>query len=273
MSEAGCDAGRQLGAHPLGARGAHHGDERAVDEGGSGLAVGDDELVHVGRHSGGLDGLVEERRAGQRGQRSQLGRLPDHRVAAHERDHRVPGPDRGREVEGGDDGHHSTRVPRLHEAVARSLRRHRAALELARQSDGEVADVDHLLDLAQRLRRDLAHLDRDEHPEVLLVLLQEPAVRLDQGAALRCRHAPPAEEGGMGALDRGLDLLRVRRSDLEEIGAIDGGAGPQAQAAHSRRIDAAGGEGALGQGGQVVGGHARSLPCGGLTADIRSPGW
>ena len=36
------------------------------------------------------------------------------------------------------------------------------AIELARKTDGEVADVDHLLDLAEALLDDLAALDRDE---------------------------------------------------------------------------------------------------------------
>ena len=40
-----------------------------------------------------------------------------------------------------------------HHPVARSLRRDREAVELARQADREVADVDHLLDLAERLRQ------------------------------------------------------------------------------------------------------------------------
>ena len=43
------------------------------------------------------------------------------------------------------------RVPHLHQAVARPLGRDGPAVELAREADGEVADVDHLLDLAQAL--------------------------------------------------------------------------------------------------------------------------
>ena len=45
------------------------------------------------------------------------------------------------------------RVPGLHQPVARALGRHRPAVQLPRQADGEVADVDHLLDLAAAPRR------------------------------------------------------------------------------------------------------------------------
>ena len=42
---------------------------------------------------------------------------------------------------------------------------HGQAVELARETDREVADVDHLLDLAQALGQDLAHLQRDQPAE------------------------------------------------------------------------------------------------------------
>jgi hypothetical protein len=61
------------------------------------------------------------------------------------------------------------RVPLLVHAVQRSLAVHREAVELAREADGEVADVDHLLHLAEPLGEDLPHLERDEPSERLLV--------------------------------------------------------------------------------------------------------
>ena len=41
---------------------------------------------------------------------------------------------------------------------------HRLAVELARETDREVADVDHLLDFTLALGEDLAHLEGDERP-------------------------------------------------------------------------------------------------------------
>ena len=58
-------------------------------------------------------------------------------------------PDRDREVEGRDDADHAERMPRLHHAVPGRSDGDGQAVELARQADREVADVDHLLHFAQ----------------------------------------------------------------------------------------------------------------------------
>ncbi len=127
-------------------------------------------------------------------QQRRLGRLPDHGVAGHQGERGVPGVDRDREVEGGDDADHAQRVPGLHQPVARPLRGHGLAEQLARLTDGEVGDVDHLLHLAERLGGDLADLGGDQRGQILLVLGQQLAPALDQLAAHRCRHLPPGGE-------------------------------------------------------------------------------
>jgi hypothetical protein len=63
----------------------------------------------------------------------------------------VPRPDRDGEVEGADDADDAQRMPGLHHPVLGPLGGDGEAEQLARQADGEVADVDHLLDLAQAL--------------------------------------------------------------------------------------------------------------------------
>ena len=129
----------------------------------------------------------KQRHAGERGQRRALGRLPDHGVAADERERGVPAPDGDREVEGADHGDRAERMPRLGEAVAGALRRDRAAVELPREADGEVADVDHLLHLAEPLLRDLPDLERDERAERLLLAAQLLAEQAHELAAVRRR--------------------------------------------------------------------------------------
>ena len=52
---------------------------------------------------------------------------------------------------------------------------HRLAIELPGQSDRELADVDHLLDLAECLRDNLSGLDGHQFGEILLVLRQQLA--------------------------------------------------------------------------------------------------
>ena len=175
-------------------------DQRLPDVGAA-----DQHLRDVGRGAQLGDRPRQGRGAGQRGQRGELRGLPDHRVAADQRDGGVPRPHRGREVEGADHADDAERVPGLHQPVAGPLGGHRPAVELARQPDREVADVDHLLDLAARLGGDLADLEADQRGEVVLVLGEQLGPPLHQSAP----------RAGAGTLrhceERGLRALRRRR--------------------------------------------------------------
>ena len=91
--------------------------------------------------------------------------------------------------------------------MVRTFRRDRQAVELARQADGEIADVDHLLDLAEALRQDLARLDRHEHGEVVLVRPELLAELADDGAALWARHRAPGGRRGAGAIDGTVEIV------------------------------------------------------------------
>jgi len=147
-------------------------------------------------------GACEDRLAGECRQRRLLRRLPHHRIAAHQRQRRVPRPHRDGEVEGGDDADDAERVPGLHHPVAGPLGGDGEAVQLPRQPDGEVADVDHLLHLAQPLRGDLADLDGDQAAEIGLGRAQLLAEQPHQLAAPRRRHQPPRPEGRLRRLDR-----------------------------------------------------------------------
>src|SRR4029078_7099320 len=125
-----------------------------------------------------------------------------HRVASEKRERGIPAPHGDREVEGADQGHRPERVPRLREAVTRTLRGDRLPVELARQPDREVADVDHLLDLPEALLRDLPALEGDERAERLLLAAQLLAEQPDELPAAGARSvaaqpdAPRAAGGG-----------------------------------------------------------------------------
>ncbi len=153
-------------------------------------------------------GLGDQRLAGQRGEQRLLRRLPHHRVAADEGQRGVPRPDRDREVERADHADDPERVPLLHHPVARALGGDRQAEQLARQADREVADVDHLLDLAEALGADLAGLDGHQRAEVVLVLAQQLAELAHQRAADRRRDAAPLVEGVLCRADDRCDLGR-----------------------------------------------------------------
>ena len=104
-------------------------------------------------------------------------------------------------------------MPGLHHAVRRPLGGDGEAVDLPRQADREIADVDHLLDFAEPFGGDLAGLDRHQPAELGLALAQLVAEQAHQLAALRRRHMAPFEEGGVGAADGGRDILGAGLGD------------------------------------------------------------
>ena len=112
--------------------------------------------------------------------------------------------------------------------MTRALRGDRAAVELARQAHREVADVDHLLHLAEPLLRDLPHLERHEltkgalfTPELLTEKPHELAPVWPRQIApdqKRCGRAP--DRGvGRGSVDIELHPPRVPYLETIRSGA------------------------------------------------------
>ena len=108
---------------------------------------------------------IEDGLGGEGGEGSFLGGLPDHGVAADEGEGCVPAPDGDGKVEGGDDADDAERVPGFHHAVAGAFGGNGEARELAGETGGEGADVDHLLDFAVAFGEDFAGFDGDEAAE------------------------------------------------------------------------------------------------------------
>ena len=150
---------------------------------------------------------------GDAAQRHQFARLPDHGVAADGGNRRIPRPDRHGEIERGDDADWTQRVPLLVHAVAGSLGVHGQPVELARETDSKVADVDHLLHLANALDADLAHLQRHQLAQRLAVVAQDGADVAHHLAALGRRYAAPGGKGLARGGDRGVVCGGVRRDD------------------------------------------------------------
>src|SRR4029079_14685170 len=61
-----------------------------------------------------------------------------------------------------------TRIPGLWNAMARAFARDGEAIELPGKADGEVANIDHLPDLAEPLGQDLASFERNKPTEFIL---------------------------------------------------------------------------------------------------------
>ncbi len=107
----------------------------------------------------------------------------------------VPGPDRHGDVERRDDAAHPERVPDLHHPVVRPLGGDGEPVQLPRQADGEVADVDHLLDLAEALREDFSRLERHQPAEIVLWARNSSASSRTSSPRRGPRHPAPGEEG------------------------------------------------------------------------------
>src|SRR5262249_45580680 len=148
-------------------------------------------------------------------------RLPHGAVTAHDSEAEIPRPDRDREVEGADDADHAQRMPSLHHAMARALGSNSEAVELARQPDREVADVDHLLHFTKAFLHDLAGLDRDQPAEFVLVRAQLLAEQADQLAAARGRHLAPLAERLIRARDPLCDAALAVGFEAGDLDAVD----------------------------------------------------
>ena len=119
-------------------------------------------------------------------------------------------------------------MPRLHQPVAGTFGGDRLAVQLTREPDGELADVDHLLHLAEGFRGDLPCLDGDQRGDVVLVLLEQLTEPGDQRATHRCGGRAPCRERLRGFGYGGVGLLRSGLRDGEQHIAGDGCAGVHA---------------------------------------------
>ena len=200
------DDGSDFTAHAGGSGGRH---ERCTP-------IGHERLAHFGvaRHdledllgcAGGSGGAASQNVGRHRGDGRDVGWFPDDRVAADHRERGVPGPDRHRKIERRDDRDRSVRMPGLGEAMARALGGDAEAVQLARESDREVADVNHLLHFTQCLGADLAGLDLHESREIVLVPAEFFAEEADHLATARSGNITPRREDVGREGERGIDV-------------------------------------------------------------------
>ena len=96
----------------------------------------------------------------------------------------------------------------------------RLPVQHPRLADGEIGDVDHLLNFAIAFRLDLAVLERDERSERVLVLAQQVSATAHRLAAARCGHVAPCQRGNGGAREQRIEIRGRCRRDGPERGAI-----------------------------------------------------
>src|SRR5437899_2037004 len=150
-----------------------------------------------------------------------VGGLPQDRIAADGRERAVPGPNRNGKVESGDDADQPKRMPLLHEPVFRTLGLNRESVELARKTDGKIADVDHLLHFAFSFGQNFAGLDGYKAAELLFEFAQGVAKAANGLSTNRRGHSAPFQECVVGALNGALVIIGGRQTDLGDWFAID----------------------------------------------------
>ncbi|RMO11514.1 hypothetical protein ALQ47_05296 [Pseudomonas cichorii] len=206
------------------AGGAHQRHTRIIDQRLTGFTITDDQLRQTFRCiAEDFQGLIEQGLAGQSGQRGFLGRLPDHRVAAHQCQRGVPGPDRHREVEGTDNAHHAQRMPGFTHVVAWTFGGDGQAVKLTGKADSEVADIDHFLHFTQTFLSDLAGFDGHQFAQRRFVFAQHFTEDAHQLATAWSRNRAPFQKRAVGAVDAGHDLRLAFQADGGNLAAIDRG--------------------------------------------------
>ena len=181
-----------------------------IDQGRPGRAIAQHQLrqtfgrigAKFARH------LVEQRLHRDRGQRRLFGRLPHDAVTANQGKRGIPGPDRDGEVERGDDRDRAQRMPGFAHAMARALAGDGQAMQLARQTHGEIADIDHLLHFAQPLGQWLAAIERDQQAQLGLACAQRLTETPDKFSPARRRYRTPMGKSRQGAIRDKADLIR-----------------------------------------------------------------
>src|SRR5664279_2448196 len=129
-------------------------------------------------------------------------------------------------------------MPLLHQAMVGPLARHRQTVELTRQPNGEITDIDHLLDLAKAFGESLPGLDRDQAPKLRF---RGPKLRTEQAhqlTAARRRNHAPAKERRMCLTDPMRDVALIRLAQMRDDLSCNRSAHLHRAAAKHRWIDA-----------------------------------
>jgi hypothetical protein len=192
-----------------------HRHSRIVDQHLSDVPAADQDRRQVGwRAAESGRGALDQGLHAKRRQRCLLGGLPDHGVTANQRKRGVPRPDRHGKIESRDNADRSDRMPLLHHPVVRAFAGNGETMELAGETDCKVADVDHLLDLAEALGQDFASFDGDEMAESGLRGTQLLAENPNELPAPGRRKRSPCQECLPGASDRFGDPIGIRFFDV-----------------------------------------------------------
>ena len=102
-------------------------------------------------------------------------------------------------------------MPGLHHPVAKPFRCDGQPVQLPRQTDGKITDIDHFLHFASAFGRDFARLYRDQPRQIVLVIAQGIAEQPDKLAAARRGNRTPLQKCLVGLFHDRLDFGRPAR--------------------------------------------------------------
>ena len=207
FAHAGRNPLTHLAADGAGTGKRHEIDALVVDELAGEFVAAVVEQIKHGRHVHVGQCLGDDFLHGDAAQRCLRRGLPDVDVAADGGDQRVPRVHGDREIEGRNRADNAERMPLLVHAVLRPFRVHGLPVHHARLAHGKVGDVDHLLDFTVALGLDLAHLERHETAQRVLVIAKGVTDTTHGFTAHRRRYLAPLDERVLGQRD---DLLVLR---------------------------------------------------------------
>ena len=194
-------------------------DQRVTDD----AAAAHDQVEHARRHAAAADDLGQ--RPGAAGH--QVGRLEHHAVAVGQRRGDLPGRNGDGEVPGRDQADHAHRFAGDFDADARAYRGHDFTSQAQALAGEELEDVAGARDLANAFGHGLAFFTGQQGAEFFTPgqdFGADLVQRIGSGLDVAGR---PGGEGGLGGLDRGIELrgigLGVVADDVGNIGRIDVG--------------------------------------------------
>ena len=199
LPKAFLDIKRNAFAHGAGTGGGNEGDAFVVGHRfADGDAITDGQAENGGINVIGAADFFRDFDGGDGGERRLVGWFPNGGIAADGCQGAVPRPHRDGEIEGGDDADDAERMPRFHHAMLRAFGGDGEAVELARETNGEITNINHLLHFTLAFGDDFAGFEADEGSEFHLGLAQGVAELADEFAAFGGGDSLPELEGVLG---------------------------------------------------------------------------
>src|SRR5690606_22565552 len=197
-------------------------DARVFDEGGAyHRAASHDQAEHAGGQAAAADDLGQ--RPGRT--RDQVGRLEHHAVAVGQGGRDLPGGNGDWKVPGRDDAHHAERLARHLDLYARAHRSQRIAFDAQRFTGEELEYLARAGHLADAFGQRLAFFARQQFAQFVLARQQFGADHVQSVEALLRRAERPGGPGGLGRLERHVDVggagAHIFAHHVGEVGRID----------------------------------------------------